>query len=151
MNQRSLRSLQGILKQMERESRRPGGRGQGRFSTSPLVLTAGLVLANVLLTWLVPAIWDSLLPHGLEDVGGFEGWPGLLWRGVLISRGRQGAVRGTIAVVCVLSFILGYRSRAIRILVWILALGVILLNAGILYVTLHTSLNVNAASIGLEL
>ena len=108
-------------------------------------------MADVLLTWLVPAIWESLLPHGLEDVGRFDGWPGLLWRGVLISRSRQGIVQGTIVVVCVLSFLLGYRSRIIRMLLWVSALAVILLNAGILYVTLHASLRMSAASVGLEL
>jgi hypothetical protein len=147
MKQEALRSLDRILARMERRARRP----RWRFSTAPIVLALGLVTADVLLAWLVPMIWDSILPHGLDEARTLRGWPALVWRGAVFCHYRQPMVQGAVAVVSVTALLIGSRSRPLRWLVWLCAAGVILLNAGILVVTINTGLRATAAAAGVDL
>lgn len=141
---KSLEKIQQRIERRERRVRRP-------FSTAPVVLAIGLVLADVMLGYLVPTIWESLLPQGLDQAAGLRGWPGLVWRGVLYCHQHQRTVQIAIGAAVVFGFIACSRGRMLRFAVWLSAVGVIVLNAGILIITLQTSLRATAASAGLDL
>ena len=146
MNPRTKKSLEKILQATERRARRPGR----RFSTAPLVLALGLVLADVMLVYLVPVLWESLLPRGLDQAERLVGWPGLIWRGAVFCHRNQAAVQVAIAVVAVVGFLACSRGKLLRSAVWLSSVAVIVLNAFILIVTLQTSLQATAADAGLD-
>jgi hypothetical protein len=147
MNPNSLKSLDKLLNRMERQSRR----GRGRISTAPFVLTLGLILADVMLTRLVPMIWEALLPHGLEQVATFRGWPALIWRSAVFCTMHQRPVLIAIGVAFVVSCLISFRVRPLRMVVWLSAAAVIALNAAILLVTIQTSMRATAAVAGIDL
>ena len=142
--------LKKTLEKLQRETgrRRPSG---SRFSTAPFVLTLGLIMADVMLTTLVPVLWETLLPGGLDQADTLRGLPGLDWRGAILCHRRQSAVRIAIAVVAVVSLLATSRGRLPRAAVWLASVAVLLLNATILVVTLQASLRATAASAGLDL
>lgn len=144
MNPATRKTLERMLDRMERQ----GTRSRRRFTASPIVLILGLLLANALLTRLVPMIWATTLPGGLDQVFTFRGWPLLLWRFVLLARMRQTLLFGSIAVVGLVALVGSYRSRGIRLLVWLGALAVIALNAGILALALRTSMTAAEGALG---
>jgi hypothetical protein len=143
VNPSTARALDRLLRQMDRPPRRP------RFSTAPLVMGLGLVLGYQLLVRLVPRVWSTTLPGGLAQARFLRGWPGLVWRlawfcyydfrTVLVIGGLL--VAGAIVVSGWL--------RPLRFLVWLAAVGVILADAGIVYVTLRTALEATAAASGI--
>lgn len=136
MNQDSLKSLDRLLNKMERSQKRP----RGGISTAPAVLAVGLVVGYLILTRLVPSAWDSLLPHGLEQARTFRGWPGLVYRSAAYCHAYPSRVWVAIGAVVVASLFVSFCVRPLRFLVWLSAVGVIVANAGILYVTLQTSM-----------
>jgi hypothetical protein len=146
MNRDALRSLARIVDRMERQASRP----RRRFSTAPIVLGLGLVLADALLAKLVPMLWETLLPHGLEQAEALRGWPGLVWRGSVLCQTRQTPVLIGIAAAVVVGLLCGSAGRPLRFLVWVSAAGVIALNAAILIVTMQTSLRATASAAGLD-
>lgn len=147
MNHRTWRSLDKIQQDLERQGRRRSG----RVSTAPVVLALGLVLADVILTYLVPVIWESLLPDGLDQADSLVGLPGLVWRAAVSCQRHQGMIRVAIGVVIVVGLVGGLRARPLRQVTWLAAVGVILLNAVILIVTLQTSLRATARAAGIDL
>jgi hypothetical protein len=147
MNRDALRSLSRIVDRMERQAARP----RRRFSTAPIVLGLGLVLADALLTKLVPMLWETLLPHGLEQAETLRGWPGLVWRGSVFCQTRQPVVALGIAAAVVVGLFCGSAGRPMRFLVWCSAAGAIALDAAILIVTIQTSLRATASAAGLDL
>lgn len=148
MNPDTLRSLDRALDKLDRQHRRP----RRRFSTAPFVLGFGLIVADLLLTRLVPMVWESLLPGGLEQAATLRGWPALVWRSAVYCHVHQGPVQVFIGLAFVLSVLLSFLGgRPLRIVVWLSAAGIILINAGILVVTLQSSLRATAASAGLDL
>ncbi|GAC1468532.1 MAG: hypothetical protein NVSMB9_11290 [Isosphaeraceae bacterium] len=148
MNWRSDRSLARWLKELDRRHSRPM---RWRFPTSAFVLALGLVLADLLLTRLVPRVWHSLLPGGLEQAMTLQGWPGLVWRSAVFCHDQQGFVQVSIGLSLVLAILLSLAGRLPRLLVWLSAVGIILVDAGILVVTIQSSLRATAASAGLDL
>lgn len=148
MNPDTLRSLDRALDRLERQAGRP----RRRFSTSPFVLGIGLAVGDVLLTRLVPMVWASLLPGGLEQAATLRGWPALVWRAAVYCHVHQGPVQAAIGVAVVVSLLLSFMGgRPLRIVVWLCAVGVILADAGILVVTIQSSLSATAADVGLDL
>ncbi len=147
MNPANLKAFDKILARMERRA----NRSTRRFTASPVVLTLGLILADVLLTRLVPLMWDAMLPGGVEQAFQFRGWAGLLWSVVLVCRKSQREIRIGIGVIAFLALVLSYRFRSIRVLVWLSAAGVIALNAAILVLTLRTSMAASPLNQGLGL
>jgi hypothetical protein len=144
MNPSTLKSFERMLDRMERQ----GKRSNRRFTASPFVLILGLILANALLTRLVPMIWDSTLPGGLDQVWSFRGWPALLWRLVLLARMHQVFLVGGIAVVGLVALAGSYRSRGFRLFVWLGSLAVIAMNAGIIALALRTSMMAAESALG---
>ncbi len=144
MNPATLKSFERMLDRMERQ----GKRSHRRFTASPFVLILGLLLANTLLTRLVPMIWETTLPGGLDQVGSFRGWPALLWHFVLLARMHQMLFLGTIAVVGLIALAGSYRSRWVRLCVWLGSLTVIALNAGIIALALRTSMMAAESAFG---
>lgn len=142
--------LKKTLDKLQRETGRRRWSGS-RFSTAPLVLTLGLIMADVMLTTLVPVMWETLLPGGLDQADTLLGLPGLVWRGAILCHRRQSAVRIAIAVVAVASLLACSRGRLLRAAVWLASVAVLLLNATILVVTLQAGLRATAASAGLDL
>jgi hypothetical protein len=147
MNRAELKTLERMLDQLERRARRP----KRRISTAAIVLALGLVLADVLLTWLVPTVWAQLLPGGLDQAALLRGWPGLVWHAAVYCHFRQSHVQIAIAALSVFCFLLSYRVHPVRYVVWVAAVGVIVLNALILFVTMQTCLRATAADAGFPL
>jgi hypothetical protein len=147
MNPQALRSHDTIVQGMEDRARR----SRRRVSTAPLVLTLGLVLADMLLAYLVPMIWESLLPQGLEQADRLGGWPGLVWRAAVFCQTHQRAIPFGIVAAGAVGLLACRLARPLRHLVWLSAVGVIALNAAILIVTIHTSLRATAAAAGFDL
>ena len=144
MNHDTLRSLDRILDRMERRSQRPR-RG---ISTAPLVMGVGLVMGNLLLTRLVPVIWESCLPRGLEQASSLRGWPGMVWRLALFCHSYQQSVWVVIGAAVVASLVISVLLRPLRALVWLSAVGVIVADAAILVITLMASLSMTVAGAG---
>lgn len=144
MTRDALKSLDRILDRMERRGRRP----RARVTTAPVVLAAGLVLAYLLLTRLVPVLWESLLPHGLEQAAGLRGWPGLVWRAAVFCHWHPRAVWTAIGATLVTGLLVGGLARPLRVLVWLAAVGVIVADAGILVIALQTSLKLTVDAAG---
>jgi hypothetical protein len=140
-----------VLDRLQRDSERSSRRRPRRFTTAPLVLALGLILADVLLTRIVPMIWETLLPGGLEQADHLVGWAGLVWRAAVYCHFHQRPVQVAIGVATVGGLLACRGGRLLRIAVWLSAVGVIALNAAILIVTIRTSLQVTARSAGLDL
>lgn len=145
MNPSTSRALDRLLQQMAR----PPRQRRKRVSTAPLVVALGLVLGYQLLVRLVPQVWGEMLPGGMDQARSFRGWPGLVgnlawschqnFAAALVIGGLF--VAGTILVSGWL--------RPLRFLVWLAAIGVILADAGIVYVTMRTALEATAAASGI--
>ncbi len=144
MTHDALKSIDRIMDRMERRSRRP----RGRVTTAPLVLAVGLALGDLLLTRLVPVLWESLLPYGLEQAAGLRGWPGLVWRAAVFCHTHPRPVWAAIGASLVVGLLVGGVARPLRVLVWLAAVGVIVVDAGILVIALRTSLMLTVDAAG---
>ena len=142
MNPATWKSFDRMLHTMERRNQRP----KRKFTTSPVVLGRGLALSYVMLRQVVPALWEVILPDGLSQVPQFRGWPGLVRDASLYSQAHGPFILATILAVSVFAFVVSSTSRVLRGVVWLLAVGAIALNAGILFVTIRTAML--AANIG---
>lgn len=139
MNDKTLKALDRALDKLEQDMDRRQRR-RGGFSTSPFMLALGLVLGYQLLVRLVPKVWSSFLPGGLEQAQQFRGWPGLV-ASLAIACDRNFTTVCVVGGAIVIGAFLWVRwVRPLRFLVWLAAIGVILLDAGIIYVTLSTSM-----------
>jgi uncharacterized membrane protein len=78
-----------------------------------------------------------------------RGWPGLVWRLALFCHRDFGAAVLIGGLFVVGAIAVGALLRPLRILVWLAAVGVILADAGIVYVTLRTALEATAAESGI--
>jgi hypothetical protein len=139
------------LERIEQEFGSPRRRPRRGFSMSLVVFALGLILADVLLTMLVPRIWVSVLPHGLDTAAHFVGWPRLVWQAAVFCHYRQRVVQVGIVVAVLLGLMVSASGRPGRILVWLSAVGVIVLNALVMIITIKAALNVTAAAAGIDL
>ena len=144
MNPRAARSFDRLQRTLDRRQQS----ANGRVSTAPLVLILGLILADVLLAYLVPWIWDSLLPHGFEQAETFAGVPALIWRGALYAQEYQRVVRCVIVALLPATALACLLAKPIRFAVQLSAIGVVLVNAGILIVAIEAGLRATAAAAG---
>jgi hypothetical protein len=147
MNPATLKKLDLILDRLERRAKRP----RRRFPMAAIVLGLGLALGDILLTRFVPTLWAEFLPWGLQQAATLRGWPGLIWQSALLCHHHQTSVQAAIAVVSLTCLVLGSRIGPMRFLVWLAALGVILLDGAILFGTIHTCLRATAAAAGIPL
>lgn len=144
---KTLGRLDATLAKMQRRLDRP----RRRFPLSPLTLGLGLALGVVLLTELLPRLYENLLPGGLRQAQTLRGWPGLVWQSAVLCYDNRPAAGLGIAGVAAVAFVLAGRSRLLGFLCWLAAFGVIVLDASILATALQVSLRATSAAAGLDL
>jgi hypothetical protein len=137
MNQETLRKLDRVLNRLDRGARRP----RSRSPLAAIYLTLALILGYQLLVRFVPMVWSALLPEGLAQAEEFRGWPGLIYRLGWICRGHFGPVLVTLAGVSLAGFVLSRGPWLARVLVWLAAVGLVLVDAGIVFVAVMTCVN----------
>ena len=79
-----------------------------------------------------------------------RGWPALVWRAALLCDAHLLPIAGAIAGLVVVGILACGRSRSLRWLFWLAAALTVLLDAGIVFITLRTALKANAQAAGLE-
>ena len=136
MNDSTRHALDRIDRTLDRagRKRRPG------FSTSPIVLALGLVLAYQLLVRVVPSLWMQILPEGFEQGAMLSGPSRLVWKMAWFCHLRFPLVLVGLVLVVVLGVGLG-RHPWTRPVAWLLAVGTIALDAAILFVALKTGMD----------
>ena len=146
MNPSTAKALERALRAMDRPRRAPR-----RFTLTPLLTAVGCALAYLLLTQLLPRVWATTLPGGLETATTFRGWPGLVWRIAVVAHHHFLGVC-VIGAALVLGSLLLTRLGAFgRLLAWLLAVSIVLVNGAILYVTIRVPVEVVISADGLNL
>jgi hypothetical protein len=141
-------STQRAMDRLLRSMARPPRPRPRRLSLSAIYLALGLVLGYQLLVRFVPMVWGSLLPGGLTQANQLRGWPGVVWRLAIVAHVRFPAVATTLGIVGAAGFLLG-AIRPLRLLVWLAAVVVIAIDAGILILTLQTALAAGLQNAGI--
>jgi hypothetical protein len=113
-----------------------------RAGLAPWVAAFGLVAAERFVHRLAPAIWDATLPGGLAQAQAFRGPAGLLFRLMQTPAPPLAVALAAAAVAGLVLATIARLSWILRVLVWVGALGVILLNIGLLALTLQTAVAV---------
>lgn len=147
MNESTKKALDRALKSMSRPPRRRGS----RFSMAPIVFGLGLLLGFQLVHRLVPMVWASMLPGGWQQANHLRGWPGLVWTLAVASHESFPACCAWLAGLWLGATVVAASARALRPLVWLLAVGAIFADAGIVYITLRTSIQATAQAAGIPL
>jgi hypothetical protein len=142
MNPSTERALERALKALARPPRRRKG------TRAPVVIGTAVVLAHLLLTRLLPAVWAAVLPGGLAAAGRLRGWPGLVWRlATSLPRSPVGPLALGVAIA-----VIGYAAcRSVPLLRWPFRLAAVLavaLAAAILYVTMATAYEAALTGLG---
>jgi len=137
MNPSTEKALNRALRAMER-ARRPR-RG---FTLTPLVTALGCAVAYVLLTYLLPRVWAATLPGGLDSAMRLRGWPGLAWRLAVVAHRHFGGFCVVSGILVLASTLLTRAGALGRLLAWLLAVATVLVNGGILYVTIRVPVDV---------
>jgi hypothetical protein len=127
---------------------RPPRRRPARFSIAPIYLVLGLILGYQLLVRFVPMVWASMLPGGLDQASQFRGWPAVVWHFSRYCRLRFPAVVLILGGAAGLGFLLS-ALRPLRIFVWLAAIAVVAVDAGILIVTLRTAMTATMQDAGI--
>ena len=135
--QETLRKLDRLLNQLERKARRP----RSRFPMAAIYLTLALILGYQLLVRFVPMVWSTLLPEGLEQAADLPGWPGLIYRLGWICHTRFVPVLVALGGISIAGFVLGCGPWPARVVVWLAAVGFVLVDAGIVFVAIMTCVN----------
>jgi hypothetical protein len=132
MNSSTEKALNRALRAMER-SQRP----RNRFSLSPFITAIGCGMSYGLLTYLLPRVWAAALPGGLDSTLQLRGWPRLVWQLAILAHGHFVGVCVVFAVIVLLSTLLTRAGAIGKLLAWLLAVATVLVNGGILYVTIR--------------
>ena len=141
MNDRTLKALERELDRLERRNRRSGR----RITASSLALVAGLFLGDFLLASLIPHVWPTLL--GSDPGLSLRGWPLVVWRVSQLCLAHQPGIVAGLVAFSLVALGLTYRVRLVRPLVWLAALGVVFLDAGILASTMLACLQAAGVSL----
>lgn len=132
--------LDRMMRSLERSSRR----GRKRFTLAPITLGLALLVGIALLTELLPRVWSTVLPGGLDQAAHFRGWPGLtLSVAVLLYRNRWVAI-GVVAALVVAGMPVASRSGPARWAFRLMAFAAVLGDFGIVYVILSSALEATA-------
>jgi type II secretory pathway component PulF len=110
------------------------------FSTSPIVLALGLILAYQLLVRLVPSLWSQILPGGFEQGARLSGPSWLVWRMAWFCHQRFPIVLAGAVAMVVLGLVL-VRKPATRPVVWLLGVASIIADGAILVIALKTGMD----------
>ena len=144
MNTSTERALDRLMRQMSR----PALPRKSRFSTAPIVLALALFAGYQITARLVPMVWASMLPGGLDQARFFRGWPGLVFALALACHRNFVTVVGVLSAIGAVGFFVSTFARPLRPLVWLMAAATIGANAGIVYVTLVTAVEATAQQAG---
>ena len=108
------------------------GRPIRRFSLAPI--TAGLAALGgvILLTEILPRVWDVTLPGGLRQADFFRGWAALLWRSAILTFRHRMSVAAVIGLAVLIGLPLASRSGGVRWAFRLLAFILVLADFGIL-------------------
>jgi hypothetical protein len=147
MDRRAQRALERLLRKMARP---PRARRAG-FSRAPLILALGLVLGYHLLVRLVPMVWAATLPGGLDQARMLRGWPGLVFRLAVLCSNQLPAVAWGIGGMTLSAFLAARLGWPGRVLSWVAAVAMIVVDAAIVVVTVGTALTATAAGAGIGL
>lgn len=145
MNESTARAIERLTRKLERAQKRP----RSRAGSAPIVLGAGLAVGILLLGWLLPRLWATLLPGGLNQASRFQGAPGLLYQLAVACYRFAPALMLVACVVTVVSWVVARAAMPLRLLVWLLAVVVVAIDAGILVVGMRAAMTANAAASGL--
>jgi hypothetical protein len=145
MSKAELRALERALKRLER----PPKRRRGWFSIAPIYFGLGLALGYVLLVRFVPMMWTALLPGGIEQASELTGLPALVWRLSVLFRLRSESAIVILGGLAGAGLLISTILRPLRLVVWLAAVGVVLVDAGILMVTIKTALEATMQSAGI--
>jgi hypothetical protein len=145
MNKKEMRALERAMSRLAR----PPKRRASWFSLAPIYLALGLIVGFALLVIFVPMLWSALLPGGLEQTERLFGLPALVWRLSLLLRLRSQTAVMILAGLAVSGFVVSTILRPLRFLVWLAAIGVVVLDAGILIVTIKTALEATMHGAGM--
>ncbi|HEV3122774.1 MAG TPA: hypothetical protein VGY53_12760 [Isosphaeraceae bacterium] len=127
---------------LERLSRpRNKRRGSMRLSLAPFYLGMAMLVGHQLLLRFVPMVWSATLPGGIQRAHTLRGWGGLLWALCVLFFVRFDQVVLILFGVWIGALVLSFLNRYIRLLVWLIAFAVVMLDFGILFVTLQTALH----------
>ncbi|WP_406695387.1 hypothetical protein V5E97_30620 [Singulisphaera sp. Ch08] len=135
--QETLRKLDRLLNQLDRKVRRP----RSRFPMAAIYLTLALILGYQLLVRFVPMVWSTLLPEGLAQAENLSGWPGLIYRLGWICHTHYELVLVALGCISIAGFVLSWGPWPARVLVWLAAVGFVLVDAGIVFVAIMTCVN----------
>jgi hypothetical protein len=133
---------------MNRPTARPPRVRKSRFSIAPVILGLGLLLGHQLVWKLVPTYWGSVLPGGLERARHFRGWAGLLWVCAVVCHRDFVATISLLGVIAGSGLLLSTFCRPMRPIVWLMALAVIVIDGGIVYVMMRTAVEVMVPAFG---
>jgi hypothetical protein len=142
MNRRS----RDLLKRFAAAAGRSRRRARRRFSLAPITLGLALGVGLVWLAMMLPRVWAATLPGGLVQAAAFGGWPGLVWDAAVAAHRYFAAIGGAIVGLTILGLPLASRSGAIRWGFRLLAMLAVLLDFGLVFVTMRVALA--AAGVG---
>jgi hypothetical protein len=145
MNPSTEKALERAIRAMERSHRRP----LRRFTLTPLITALGCGMAYLLLTYLLPRVWATTLPGGLETAARLGGWPGLVWRLAVVAHAHFIGVCVVSATIVFISTLLTRGGVVGRLLAWLLAVATVLVNGGILYVMIRVPVDVVISDVGI--
>lgn len=128
---------------------RPPRARKSRFSMAPIMLGLGLALAYALVSRLVPMVWSSMLPGGLNQASTFRGWAGLVFAVALEAHRNFVGTVGFLCAIGAAGFLIATFARPLRPIVWLMAVAVIMIDAGIVYVTLRAAVEATAMQAGI--
>jgi hypothetical protein len=145
MSKSEMKALERALDRLAK----PPKRRAGWFSIAPIYLGLGLVLGYILLVRLVPMIWSALLPGGIEQAQHLTGLPAVVWRLSVLFRVRSEGVVLILGGLVGAGFLVSTLLRPLRFLVWLAAVALVLVDAGILIVTIKTALEATMQGAGI--
>ncbi len=142
------RALDRALRKLNKSSNR---RPPGRVGTAPFALGIGLFLGYFLLAWLVPRLWNTVLPGGIAQASRFRGLPGLVFQGALYANHYAYLIPLAALAATAVALAICRLGFPFRLAVWILGVMAVLLDAAILVIALQAGIAANAAASGLPL
>jgi hypothetical protein len=139
--------IKALERALDRLSRPPRRRVRW-FSKAAVYLGLGLALGYVLLVQMVPMMWGTLLPRGIDQANTLVGLPALVWRLSVVFRLRSGSALVILGGLTAAGFVASALLRPLRFVVWLAAVAVVALDAGILIVTIKTAFEATIQSAG---
>jgi hypothetical protein len=106
------------------------------------VLAIGLIMGYQLLVRLVPQLWESILPGGLDQGSRLQGLPGVIWQLAWFCHTRFPVVFVAAVVVVGVSFLMS-RRPLLRPFAWLMAVSIIAIDAGILAIAMKAGMDAN--------